>query len=109
MPRDSHLFHEQDWGGLIEAESRPRRAAFIDDRFELFGREMVLQYVNALDGGPDWETIRDENSVELVWVRPDRGLARRLQNDPAWRVRFRDGVSVLFQRGEPEGALTDLP
>lgn len=109
LPVGSPLFHEQDWGGLVEAESRPRRPAFIDDRFELFGREMVLQYVNALDGGPDWETLRDANGIELVWVRPDRGLVRRLENDPDWQVRFRDGVSVLFQRGRRDAALTRAP
>src|SRR5262249_54191022 len=39
QPSDARLFHEQDWGGMIEAECRPARRAFVDDRFELFGKE----------------------------------------------------------------------
>jgi hypothetical protein len=103
MPGGARLFHEQDWGGLIEAECRPTRRSFIDDRFELFGREMVLRYVNALEGGPDWERLRDEHGIELVWLRPDRGLVRRLETDGRWRVRFRDDVSILFEKAPRDG------
>lgn len=97
-PTASRLFHEQDWGGFIEAECRPQRASYIDDRFELFGKQGVLDYIRALEGGPDWDELRDRQSIRLVWVRPDRGLARRLLSDPDWRVRHRDKVSVLFER-----------
>lgn len=98
MPTAAKLFHEQDWGGLIEAESLPRRRTFLDDRFELFGKAAVLRYLNALEGGPEWDALRDREPIALVWVRPERGLARRLDADPAWRVGYRDRVSVLFRR-----------
>jgi hypothetical protein len=97
-PVDARLFHEQDWGGMIEAECNPPRRAFVDDRFELFGREAILEYVEALQGGPGWDVLRDRERIDLVWVRPDRGLARRLDGDPHWRVLHRDGVSVLYRR-----------
>ena len=82
-PVEAPLFHEQDWGGLIEASCDPRRPAFIDDRFELYGKEGILRYVNALEGGPDWDLIRDHEAIALVWLRPERGLSRRLATDPA--------------------------
>lgn len=100
MPSQARLFHEQDWGGLIAAESLPPRKTFLDDRFELFGRESILSYLNVLEGGPDWDALRDREPIALVWVRPERGLARRLDADPAWRVAHRDRVSVLYQRVE---------
>jgi hypothetical protein len=96
LPAESRLFHEQDWGGLIEAECRPSRRAFIDDRFELFGKKAILRYLNALAGGPDWDEIRAREGIRLVWVRPERALARRLDADPGWKVVHRDDVSVLF-------------
>ncbi len=96
-PVEAPLFHEQDWGGLIEASCDPRRPAFIDDRFELYGKDGILRYVNALAGGPDWDLIRDHEAIALVWLRPERGLSRRLATDPAWRVRYQDTVSVLFE------------
>jgi hypothetical protein len=102
------LFHEQDWGGLIEAECRPPRKSFLDDRFELFGRRAILQYLNAIEGGPEWDDVRDRSSIALVWVRPERGLARRLGADPSWRVRYRDGVSVLFERVDRERVVAGI-
>ncbi len=103
------LFHEQDWGGLIEASCEPRRRAFLDDRFELYGKEGILCYLNALEGGPDWDKIRDREAIGLVWLRPERGLSRRLADDSAWRVRYRDAVSVLFERtGSPAQALSPV-
>jgi hypothetical protein len=99
QPVENRLFHEQDWGGMIEAECRPSRPAYLDDRFELFGRQAILDYVDALQGGPAWDTLRDRERIELVWIRPERGLARRLAVDPEWRALYRDRVSVLFRRG----------
>ncbi|MDR3639123.1 MAG: hypothetical protein P4L84_35285 [Isosphaeraceae bacterium] len=100
-PADARLFHEQDWGGLIEAETTPPRRAFVDDRFELFGKAAILEYVEALQGGPRWDALRDRERFDLVWVRPERGLARRLESDVNWRVAYRDDVSVLFERVVP--------
>jgi hypothetical protein len=106
QPLQARLFHEQDWGGMIESECRPTRRAFIDDRCELFGKEEVLKYVDALQGGPAWGAIRDRERIDLVWVRPTRGLARLLGADPGWKTLHRDAVSILFRREagpEPEG------
>ena len=109
MPVSKPLFHEQDWGGLLEAssnlarsterfyETKPIRRSYIDDRFELFGKEFVVEYIRAIEGEPEWETIRDRENIRIVWVRPDRGLARRLERDPEWRVAYRDEISVLFE------------
>lgn len=101
QPVEARLFHEQDWGGLIESECRPPRGAYLDDRFELWGRAAILEYVAALQGGPGWDEVRDRDRIELVWVKPDRGLARRLTSDPAWEAVHRDRLSVLFRRAVP--------
>lgn len=101
QPAEARLFHEQDWGGLIVERSRSGRRSYIDDRFELFGRERVLEYVGALQGGPSWDALAGRERIGLVWVRPDRGLARRLAEARGWSVLHRDAVSVLYAKDEP--------
>jgi hypothetical protein len=101
LPVEVLLFHEQDWGGLIESECRPRRRAFLDDRFELWGREPIREYISALQGGPGWDAILARHPIRAAWLKPDRGLTRRLVADPGWRVVFRDRTSVLMRRGGP--------
>ena len=109
-PVDARLFHEQDWGGLIEDRCRPARKAFLDDRFEIWGKGPILEYVAAMDGGPAWEGLRDRSAITRVWLRPDRKLARLLLADPDWEVVHRDGVSILLRRkhdgsSTPKGAV----
>ena len=98
---DSPLFHEQDWGGIIEERTRPPRKAFIDDRFELFGRQGILEYIDAIQGGPAWDDLLERERFKLVWVKPDRGLAKRLAIDSRWKTLHRDNTSVLYQRTDP--------
>ena len=98
QPASARIFHEQDWGGLIEAECRPTRRSYLDDRFEIFGKEGIVEYVDVLTGGPAWDTVRDRDRIDLVWLRPDRGLARRLLKEAGWGVLYRDEVSILFAR-----------
>jgi hypothetical protein len=92
------LFHEQDWGGLIAAECQPVRRTYLDDRFEIYGKDGILEYCDVLNGGPVWDAVRDRDKIEMVWVRPDRGLAKRLLKEPGWEVLFRDKISILFKQ-----------
>ncbi len=93
----ARLFHEQDWGGLIAAECNPARRSYLDDRFELFGKQAILEYVDVLSGGPAWDTVCDRDKIEMVWLRPDRGLAKRLRKDSGWSIVYQDKVSILFK------------
>jgi hypothetical protein len=97
QPTSTRLFHEQDWGGLIAADCEPARRSYLDDRFELFGKEAIVEYVDVLTGGPAWDTVRDRDEIEMVWLRPDRGLAKRLMKDHGWEVLYQDKVSILFR------------
>jgi hypothetical protein len=97
-PLSARLFHELSWGGLIESECQPTRRAYLDDRFELFGKQAVLDYMIALEGGPKWDELDDREHFDLVWIQPDRGLATRLEKDSKWQEVHRDAVSVLFRR-----------
>ncbi len=51
-----------------------------------------------LEGGPTWDEQLKAHDFDIVWVRPKRGLARRLDADSSWRAVHRDDVSVLFVR-----------
>ncbi len=53
-----------------------------------------------MTGGPVWDTVRDRDRIDLVWLRPDRGLAKRLLKEPGWSVLHQDKVSILFRRGQ---------
>ncbi len=103
QPLATRMFHEQDWGGLIAAECQPTRRSYLDDRFELYGKPAILEYIEVLSGGPTWDLVHERDRIDMVWLRPDRGLAKRLYRTPGWRVVYRDKVSVLFKQTPPGG------
>jgi hypothetical protein len=82
--------------------------ARLDDRFELWGRAPIVEYAEALRGGGAWDELLDREGFTLVWLKPDRGLARRLNRDPAWVPIHRDAVSVLFRRRAPATMLSGI-
>jgi hypothetical protein len=42
--------------------------------------------------------VHGRDKIEMVWLRPERGLAKRLLKDPAWEVLYRDKISILFRQ-----------
>lgn len=98
QPADAPLFHEQDWGGMVEAGDAPRRKAFIDSRFEVFGKAMIVDYLDALEARESWDRFQREWRFQLVWLRPNRPLARSLEADPAWEILHKDEISILLRR-----------
>ena len=98
QPCSSRLFHEQDWGGLIEAECRPARPTYLDDRTRFTARNRssnTSMCSPAARHGTPCATFRDR--IDLVWVKPDRGLAKRMLKEPGSAVLTGRG-SVLFGR-----------
>lgn len=100
-PTTGPLFNDLNWGGYLILHTNPPRAVFADDRFELFGREFLKQYLDALQYGPGWNELLDRYHFELVLIRPDVPLARVLQESSDWEVLYADRVAVLFRSRPP--------
>ncbi len=84
-------------GGYLILLADPPREVFADDRFELYGREFLTQYLDALQYGPAWPALLDRYHFELVLIRPDVPLARVLRESPDWEVLHADAVAILLR------------
>jgi hypothetical protein len=101
-PSDGALFNDLNWGGYVILFSDPKRPVFADDRFELYGRKFIQDYLNALQYGPAWEALSDQYAFEFVLIRPEAPLSRVLSESSEWQVVHRDTTAVLFRRdGSP--------
>src|SRR5206468_2353145 len=89
-PNEQPLFHDLNWGGYLILNSEPRRAVFADDRFELYGREFLLEYMDALQYGRSWPKLLERYEFGHVLVGPETPLARVLRESPDWEVVFED-------------------
>lgn len=103
-PRDcERMFHELNWGGYLIHRSAGRVPVFIDDRFELYGRDLVLEYLRAREGTEAWDRLDREWQFENVLISPASGLARRLRNDPSWTLDYEDQTAIHFHRAKKTG------
>jgi len=91
-------FHDLSWGGYLIFFTNPSRKVFIDDRFELYGRELVQAYRNALAAGPVWEQLLGKYEFRYVLVSPRAPLADLLRGKDGWKVIHADATAVLLAR-----------
>jgi hypothetical protein len=99
------VFHDLDWGGYLILNARPRRV-FIDDRFELYGREYVLEYLDAMNSGPGWNKLLDQYGFSHVLIRPQTALAKVLKSSGQWRVIHEEPHAVIFLRQAEDAQFT---
>ena len=106
-PTDGPLFHDLNWGGYLILHTDPPRPVFTDDRFELYGRKFLEQYLDAIQYGPGWNELLDRHHFELVLIRPDVPLARVLRETAAWEVLHVDRAAILLRRRPPTRLASD--
>jgi hypothetical protein len=98
-PSYGPVFNDLNWGGYLILQADPPRAVFADDRFELYGRRFIQDYLAALQYGPAWQELLRQYEFEFVLIRPDVPLARVLAESTDWNTVHRDATAVLYRRG----------
>jgi hypothetical protein len=97
-PPDGRLFHDLNWGGYLILLSRPQRPVFIDDRFELYGRPFLVEYLGAMQYGDGWRRLLERYEFQYVLIPPNVPLGRVLRGSPDWEALHADETAVLFRR-----------
>lgn len=90
------LFNSYNWGGYL-LWAAPEYPVFVDGRTDLYGDEIVGQWVQVVQAEEGWEGVLDEWGVNLVLVEPFRPVARELAR-AGWKELYRDEVAVVYGR-----------
>lgn len=89
----------QDFVGNFLIARRGRNAnVFFDDRFDMYPRAVILDYVALLDGTEGWQRRLDRYRIDAVLWERSEPLAGLLRLDPGWRVVRRDAEWVVAVR-----------
>lgn len=95
------VFSDLDDGGFLIFFA-PRLAVFIDDRCELYGREMLFDYDHArCDEPARLESWRSEYGFRLALVRTASPFDEYLRRTDGWRVVRSAGKRTLFAYDRP--------
>ncbi|MEW6717727.1 MAG: hypothetical protein AB1345_09515 [Chloroflexota bacterium] len=90
------LFNAYDWGGYL-LWALPEYAVFVDGRTDLYGDEVIgewLQVVRAEDG---WEEVLEGWEVRLLLGAPGWPVVRLLEGK-GWRLLYADELAVVYSK-----------
>lgn len=91
-----HRLVVQDFvGNYLEGLYGPSASVFIDDRYDMFPKSLVVEYADLLGGRPDWRAILSRRRAEAVLWEKDQPLGQLLELSPDWRVVYLDSRWLL--------------
>lgn len=90
-----HLFHDDGVGGFLIYDEWPERFVYIDDRAELFGSELLLEYHGITQGR--YAEAFELYGFDAALSRKDWPLTEVLESDGWTRVVEDETFVVLFE------------
>ena len=91
-----NVLNDYNWGGYLIWHLRDR-PVFVDGRTDLFGDEILNDYLSVMSLQPSWPEILDEYQINSVLVKSDSDIARALQNTN-WQIEYQDDISVILSK-----------
>ena len=91
------VFNHYGFGGFLIGAGIP---TFIDGRAELFGRDFILRYADAvsLRGTEPLEDMLDRYGIEWTFLQKDQAANKLLERLPGWRRAYGDDTAIIFVR-----------
>lgn len=93
---EGNLMNEYDWGGYLVWSLRGN-PVFVDGRTDLFGDEIIGEWITVVQASEGWDLILDRWKVNLVLLKPDRPVVPHLLSS-GWRELYRDDQAILLAR-----------
>lgn len=95
------IFAPDYWGGYLIYQLYPRTRVFVDDRHDLYGVQLLKEYLKITRVTPDWQNALNQMQVDRVLTPTGSSLANILKETPQWKLVHEDKTAALFQRSVP--------
>ncbi len=89
------LFNSYNWGGYIIWSLYPDYLTFVDGRTDLFGDQLLKDYLAAWRAEESWRLTFQVWNIRLALLEPQAPLAKVLQGE-GWQVLYRDQKAWLL-------------
>ncbi len=93
-PPEGQIFNSYNWGGYL-IWALPEYPVFADGRTDLYGDELLNEWLRIANAEPGWEQALARREVRLVLLEPGWALSKLL---PAagWQLLYEDENTRLF-------------
>lgn len=90
------LLNEYDWGGYLSWNLR-EYPVFIDGRTDLFGDEIIGEWMTVVQAGEGWQDVLARHGIRLILLRPERPVVNQLAG-AGWKLLYSDKQAVIYGR-----------
>jgi hypothetical protein len=91
------IFNDYNWGGYL-IYNLPEAPVFVDGRTDLYGDEILNDYLEVIFCKEDWQETLDKHGLEVLVIRSDSCL-KGLALGEGWKVLYLDEKSVVMGSG----------
>jgi hypothetical protein len=93
---EGRLFNSYNWGGYL-LWALPAYPVFVDGRTDLYGDEIIDQWVQVVRAERGWQEVLDAWGVRLILLEPYRPVTRYLEEED-WRLLYKDEIAVVYSK-----------
>lgn len=90
------IFNTYNWGGYL-IWKYPEQKVYVDGRTDLYGDEILSEWLNVVQAGDGWEDTLSKWEVTRVLIEPDRPLAKVLPY-AGWTTVYQDHIAIIFDK-----------
>lgn len=90
------MFSSYNWGGDL-IWTLPEYPVFVDGRTDLFGDEIIGEWMDIVQAKEGWQAELDKWQVNLILLEPDRPLVGKLAEN-GWNLLYTDSGAVVYGR-----------
>lgn len=89
------LLNTYNWGSYLIWRLYPQYQSFVDGRTDLFGDEILEQYLQLWRADPGWERLMERWGIRLAMLEPKSPLTFALYQ-AGWRTLYQDDQAIVL-------------
>lgn len=98
--KNTHIFNEGNWGGLMLLENQDKKIFYYSamDNYIVNGKPFAFEYLSIVSAQPGWEKKIENYNINTIYLPPEYPLIKKLENDNRWKVVYKDNQAVIITR-----------
>jgi len=86
------------WAGYLILRYWPQQRVFMDDRYDMYPRPIIDDYIKFDDGDKSWREVLDRHRIDIVLWRVNQPIEQLMEADHGWTVAHTDKRAVVLVR-----------
>jgi hypothetical protein len=95
---NEHILNDPQFGDALIWYHPDAPKVFVDTRFDMYGENLVRDYLCMQNAEPGWQELIDKYGVKAVFLKPGAPLLEKLKASSSWEIEYSDkDAAVLFR------------